>query len=254
MDLSNLPAPVFTTVDGVTQGVAALCYIGVGAASWLRAPADIRTRVFLAFSIANLIVLGIPTLWWLRGMTDPTKLPVAALAVDTAALGSGALLLFHFSQVFPRRRPWIRTSGAQMAIGYVLVPLAIAGLVMYLPASAQALTGPYVFAGIVFGFPLLVLLGVVLPVAGVVSLFRSHQDLQTHGLERLKRPIELILVSQVAGGTLTILFTPILAVLAGSSPLRAVLTTVLSILGLLTPIAYAAAVWKYDLLAVDPER
>jgi hypothetical protein len=253
MDVTTLPAPVFTAVDGITQGLAALCYVAVGTAAWLRAPGDIRTRVFLALSIANLIVLGIPTFWWLRGMTDPTKLPVAALAVDTAALGSGALLLFHFSQVFPRRRPWVKTSGAQMAIGYGLVPLAIAGLVRYLPASAQALTAPYVLAGIVFGFPLLVLLGVVLPVAGVVSFFRSHQDMQSQGLERFKRPIELILVSQVAGGTLTILFTPILAVLAGSSLLRATLTVVLCVLGLLTPLAYAAAVWKYDLLGVDPE-
>jgi hypothetical protein len=253
MDLTTLPAPVFTAVDGITQGLAALCYVAVGTAAWLRAPGDIRTRVFLALSIANLIVLGIPTFWWLRGMTDPTKLPVAALAVDTAALGSGALLLFHFSQVFPRRRPWVKTSGAQMAIGYGLVPLAIAGLVRYLPASAQALTAPYVLAGIVFGFPLLVLLGVVLPVAGVVSFFRSHQDMQSQGLERFKRPIELILVSQVAGGTLTILFTPILAVIAGSSLLRATLTVVLCVLGLLTPLAYAAAVWKYDLLGVDPE-
>jgi hypothetical protein len=252
MDVSKLPAPVFSTVDGITQGLAALFYLAVGVAAWLRAPADIRTRVFFAFAVANLIVLGIPTVFWLRGMTDPSRLPVAALAIDTAALGSGALLLFHFSQVFPRRRPWLKASGAQMAIGYVLVPLAIAGLVRYLPMSAAGLTAPYVVAGIVFGFPLLVLLGIVLPVAGVVSFFRSYQDVQAQGLHSLRRPLELLLLSQLAGGTLAILFAPVLAVLAGNSTLRVALTIVLWILGLLTPVAYAAAIWKSDVLAVDP--
>jgi hypothetical protein len=139
-----------------------------------------------------------------------------------------------------------------MAIGYVLVPLAIAGLVRYLPMSAAGLTAPYVVAGIVFGFPLLVLLGIVLPVAGVVSFFRSYQDVQAQGLHSLRRPLELILLSQIAGGTLTILFAPVLAVLAGNSTLRVALTIVLWILGLLTPVAYAAAIWKSDVLAVDP--
>ena len=252
MDLTNLPAPVFTTVDGVTQGIAALCYLAVGLAAWLRATADIRTRVFLAFSVANLIVFGIPTFWWLRGMTDPSKLPGAAFAADMAALGTGALLLFHFTQVFPRRRAWLKTSGAQMAIGYGLTPLAIAGLVTFLPTSVEKLTVPYIAAAIVFGFPLLVLLGIVLPIAAIVSLFRSHHDVQTQGLERLKLPLELVLLSQIAGGTLTILFAPVLAVLAPNSLLRTTLTILLWGVGLLTPFAYAVAVWKADVLAVDP--
>ena len=252
MDLTNLPAPVFTTVDGVTQGIAALCYLAVGLAAWLRARADIRTRVFLAFSVANLIVFGIPTFWWLRGMTDPSKLPGAAFAAVMAALGTGVLLLFHFTQVFPRRRPWLEASGTQMAIAYVLTPLAIAGLVAFIPTSVDKLTVPYIAAAIVFGFPLLVLLGVVLPVAAIVSLFRSHQNMQTQGLERLELPLELILLSQIAGGTLGILFAPVLAVLAPNSLLRATLTILLWGVGLVTPLAYAVAVWKGDVLAVDP--
>src|SRR5215212_2779915 len=114
MDLTTLPAPVFTRVDGVTQAIAAACYLTIGAAAWLRAPRDIRTRVFLAFSLANLVVFGVPTVWWLRGTSDPTKLPAAATASVMSALGVGALLLFHFTQVFPRRRPWLTSSGVQM--------------------------------------------------------------------------------------------------------------------------------------------
>jgi hypothetical protein len=252
MELTNLPVPVFTAVDGVTQGIAAVCYLVIGPAAWLHAKADIRTRLFLSFSIANAVVFGLPTLWWLRGMSDPTKLPLAILVAEMAALGLGALLLFHFTQVFPRRRPWIKGAGAQMAIAYVLVPAAMTGLVAFLPASAEAVTAPYVLAGIVFGFPLLVLLGLVLPIGAIMSLFRSHQDMQKQGLERLKLPLELILLSQVAGGTLTILFAPVLAVMAPNSMMRVVLTVVIWALGLLTPLAYAAAVWKFDVLALDP--
>ena len=139
-----------------------------------------------------------------------------------------------------------------MAIGYVLVPSAIAGLVAFLPATPQAVTAPYLLAGIVFGFPLLVLLGLVLPIGAIMSLFRSHQDVQKQGLDRLKVPLEVILLSQVAGGTLAILFAPVLAVLAPNSVMRVVLTVVVWALGLLTPLAYAAAVWKFDVLTVDP--
>jgi len=252
MDLTNLPAPSFTAVDGMTQGTAALCYIAIGIAAWLRAPGDLRARVFLGFSIANLVVFGIPTFWWLRGTTDPTKLPLAATATILAALGAGALLLFHFTQVFPRRRPWIKTSGFQMAVAYCLAPVAIAGLVRFSPASVDGITLPYVLALIVFGFPLVVLLGFVLPVAAIVSLLRSHREVQQGGLGYLKTPLELILLSQIAGGTLAIVFAPVLAVIAPNSVTQSALTVAIWAFGLLTPLAYAAAVWKFNVLTLDP--
>lgn len=253
MDLTNLPAPVFTVVDGVTQGTAAVCYLAIGIAAWLRATTDVRTRVFLAFSLANLVVFGIPTFWWLRGMTDPTKLPVAATAGIMAALGAGALLLFHFTQVFPRRRPWIKTSGRQMAIAYGLAPAAIGGLVRFMPGSVDALTVPYTLAVIVFGFPLLVLLGFVLPVAAIVSLLRSRQEVQQQALGHLKVPLEVILLSQIAGGTLAIVFAPVLAVLAPNSAIQSALTIAIWALGLLTPLAYGTAIFRCNVLAINPD-
>jgi hypothetical protein len=208
--------------------------------------------VFLAFSLANLVVFGVPTTLWARGMTDPRKMPVGATAAVLAALGVGALLLFHFTQVFPRRRPWIKGSGVQMAIAYALAPLAIAGLVRFAPASPTTLTGPYVLAVIVFGFPLLVLLGIVLPVTAVVSLVRSHREVvQTAPIAHLRRPIEWILISQIGGGTLAILFAPVLATLAPGSATLTVVTLLIWALGLLTPLAFAAAVWKFNVLAVS---
>lgn len=254
MDLTTLPAPAFTTLDGVMQSIAALCYLVIGVSAWLRARRDIRTQVFLAFSLANLVVFGIPTIWWMRGMTDPRKMPVGATAGVLAALGVAALILFHFTQVFPRRRPWIKESGSQMAIAYALAPLAIAGLVWFAPANPTSLTGPYVLALIVFGFPLLVLLGIVLPVTAVVSLVRSHRDvLQLEPISQLRRPIEGILISQIGGGTLAILFAPVLATLAPGSATLTVVTLLIWALGLLTPLAFAAAVWKYEVLAVSAD-
>jgi hypothetical protein len=237
-------------VDGVTQSAAALTYLTVGIAGWLRAPRDIRTKVFLAFSFANVVVFGIPTVWWLRGTTDPTKLPAAATATIMAALGVGALLLFHFTQVFPRRRPWLRSSGIQMGVAYVLTPITIATLVRYAPVTVEKLTTAYVLVFLVFGFPLLVLLGLVLPVAAIVSLLRSHRDLQQTGPIGLKRPIEWILISQIAGGTLAVVFAPVLTVVAPNGMLQSGVTLAIFAFGLLTPMSYAAAIWKYGLLDV----
>ena len=253
MDLTNLPTPVFTRLDGVTQGIAAVCYLAVGIAAWMRAAHDIRTRVFVAFSIANVIVFGIPTLWWLRGTTDPRKLPPAATAAIMAGLGAGALVLFHFTQVFPRRRPWIKTSGIQMPIAYCLAPPAIAGLFLFAPATPGELTVAYALSVIVFGLPLLILLGIVLPVAAIVSLLRSHREAGQQGLAHLKRPLEWILVSQIAGGTLTIVFAPVLTVLTRNEMVRSGLTLAIWALGLLTPLAFAAAVWKYNVLAISAD-
>jgi hypothetical protein len=186
-------------------------------------------------------------------MTDPTKLPAAATAAVMSALGVGALLLFHFTQVFPRRRPWIVSSGIQMAVAYVLAPLTIATLVRFAPTSIDRLTGSYTIVFLAFGFPLLVLLGFILPVAAIVSLLRSYRDVQQTGPAALKRPIEWILVSQVAGGTLAVVFAPVLAVVAPNGTLQSILTIAIWALGLLTPAAYAAAIWKYGLLDIPPD-
>lgn len=245
--------PAYTPLDGITQGLAAAAYLATGAAAWMRAPRDIRTRVFLAFSLANLVASGVPAVFWLRGTQGPTQLPSGATAAILSALGAGALLLFHLTQVFPKRRPWIRTSGIQMPVAYALAPFAIFGLVLFAPASAADLRTPYVLAALVFGFPLAVLLGVVLPVAAIVSLARSHRELHESGAVQLARVIGLVLLSQIGGGVLAIVFMPILTVVAPGSLARVAVTMAIWALGLLTPAAFAAAVWKHDVLSLNPD-
>jgi hypothetical protein len=252
MDPTTLPAPVITGFDAVTQGLAALVFLGVGLAAWLRAPADVRTRIFFAFALANMIALAIPGVGWAMGVRDLATLPRYATAAMMAAMGLGALLLFHFTQVFPRKRPWIRTAGSQMSVAYVLAPIAIAGLVRFAPPSFDELTTPYMAAFLVFGFPLLVLLGFVLPVAAIVSLLRSYRDARHLGAP-IARPIAWILVSQIAGGVLAIVFAPLIAAASPGTLLAMGLKMSIWLLGLLTPAAFAGAVWQYDLLKMDVE-
>ncbi len=251
MDLMNLPMPEFTRTHAITQGIAGVVYLAVGLGAWIRARRDIRTRVFLAFSLANLVVFIVPAICWLRGLTAGGILPRSATAAVLSALGAGALLLFHFTQVFPRRRQWIRTAGVQMAVAYVLTPLVISGLIVFLPRNPDLVTAPYVIAILVFGFPLMVLLGLVVPVAAILSLVKSHREVQQDDLTRMRRPLEWLLISQIAGGTLALVFAPVLSVVAPNSATKVGLTLVIWALGLLTPLAFAAAVWKFDLLAID---
>lgn len=253
MDLLALPTPVFTGLDALTQGAAGLCYLSIGLAAWLRAPRDIRMRVFLALSIANLVVFAIPTIWWMRGLTDWSKLPRTAAGALFSGIALIALLLFHFTQVFPRRRPWIRTSGIQMGVAYALTPVVICGLIWFLPDDLADVSAPYILAFLIFGFPLLVLLGVMLPITAIVSLLKSHREVVRDGLHNLRRPIEYILISQIAGGTLAAVFAPVLAVVAPNATLQMALTILIGGLGLLTPFGFAAAVWKYDLLSTSPD-
>lgn len=245
--------PVLTALDATTQVLAALCYFSIAAGALLRAPQDIRTRVFFMFGLANVAAFAIPALLWWKGITDPAQAPRVATALVVAGLGVAALLLFHFTQVFPRRRPWIRTAGMQMAIGYALIPLTIIGLVVFFPANPAEIPPSYILGFLIFGFPLLVLLAIVLPVTAIVSLVRSYHETQNPELQRARIPVAMILVGQVAGGALALVFAPALTAVAPTSAALSMLTIIMWALGLLTPIAYGLAVWRYDVLAISAD-
>ena len=248
-----LPMPVLTALDAVTQGIAAVVYLVIGAAAWLRAPADPRTRVFLGAACANAAAFGLPAVTWLRGTSDPLHFARWQMAALLSALGLGALLLLHFTQVFPRRRPWIRSAPRQLPAAYVLTPLVIGGLIVYWPNDLASVSTWYVVVAFVFGFPLVVTLGVVVPIAGILSLVKSYREIETYGAAHLRRPLLLILISQVAGGALAIVFAPVLAVIAPNSLAMDSMTVAIWALGLLTPLAFASAVWRYDVLSIPVE-
>ena len=248
-----LQMPTLTGFDAATQGAAALLYLAISVPAWLRAPADPRTRVFLAAAAANGVAFGLPAVGWLRGASDPLALARWQTAALLSALGLAALLLLHFTQVFPRRRPWIRSAPWQLPAGYVLTPLVIGGLVAYWPSDVASISTGYVVAAFALGFPLLVTLGVVVPVAGILSLLKSYREAETYAA-RLRTPLLWMLISQVGGGALALVFAPVLAIVAPNSAAQDALTLTTWVLGLLTPVAFASAVWRYDALSVAVDR
>jgi len=250
---SPMAMPAMTGLDAATQIIAALLYLGVGIAALAQAPRDPRTRVFFAFALMNCVAFGIPTFGWFVGETNPLALRRIPLAMMLSGLSVGALLLFHFSQVFPRRRPWIKTSGPQLPIAYALTPLAVLGLTQLWPENPANATATFILAFIVFGFPLIVLLGAVLPFAGIISLVRSYRETATpEGVPPARRVLWLILLSQVAGGVLAVVFAPVLTRVAPNSFALTFVTMMIWALGLLTPIAFATGIWKDRLLEADP--
>jgi hypothetical protein len=251
--MDSTPVPVITAFDAWTQAVSALCYVTIGLATLLRAPRDIRTRLFFAFALANATAFLTPALAWYQGARTILDLSRVAIIALVAGLSEAAMLLFHLSQVFPRRRAWIRSAGIQLPIAYVLIPIAIAGLVMFAPSDPLAISPAYMMAALVFGFPLLVLLAIVLPVAAIVSFVRSYQEGSDPDLAGARRPIALILIGQLAGGAMALVFAPVLSQVSPGEATQAALTVVTALLGLITPVAFALAVWKYRVLTIDPD-
>lgn len=247
--------PEMTTLDVVLQLSAALVYLSVAAAAVGQAPRDSRARVFLAFALMSAVAFCIPVFAWALGVKDFLVMRRIPLALMLIALGEGALLLFHFSQVFPARRPWIITSGVQLPVAYALIPAVVAGLTWAWPAAPADATATFAVAFLVFGFPLIVLMGVVLPVAAIVSFLRSYRDAVAVPLVPDARPVlAAILLSQVVGGVLALVFAPVLVRLSPGSFALTFVTLTIWALGVLTPVAYAAGVWKYRLLGIAPAR
>jgi hypothetical protein len=179
-------------------------------------------------------------------------MPRQWLALMLAAFGVAALLLFHFTQVFPRQRPWLKTSGIQMAIAYVLAPTVIVVMVRFWPGSIQQLTTAHKLGFLVFGFPLAMLLAFVLPIAAVVSLVRSYREAVAMQWP-VAKAVGWILASQLFGSLLGLLFAPVVVASAPGSPAATLVILFVWVLGLLTPLAFAAAVWRFRLLELPPD-
>jgi hypothetical protein len=246
--------PDLTALDVAQHLAAALVYLAVAVAAIGQAPRDRRTQVFFAFGIVNAIAFTVTVVGWFLGVKSPLDMSRTMLGISLSALGVGGLLLFHFSQVFPRRRPWIRTSGIQLPLGYALVPVIVMTLARLWPGDPTKMTAGFVLLFLIFGFPLMVLLGFVLPVGSILSIARSYREAAVAVPVRDPRPVlASVLLSQIAGGILAVVFTPVLGVIAPDSWSLTLVTTLVWALTLLTPLAFAAGVWKYRLLEIDPD-
>lgn len=259
--------PQLTAFQAVTQMIAAGVYLSIGAAALAHAPRDERTRVFCALSVAHAVGFTIPAGGWLLGVTSPAAFGRIPLGIMLAALSLAALLMFHFSQVFPRRRPWIRGSGPQLPIAYALTGPAVFLLVRWWPLTKDEVSAKFGLAFLLFGFPLMVLLGLVLPIASIVSFLRSLREqplprvvqgpvgsADAGALPDARPTIFGILVSQLAGGALGLLVLGPLGRYAPESFAVTLVALTVWMLGLLTPVAYAAGVWKYRALEIPPDR
>jgi hypothetical protein len=189
-------------------------------------------------------------------------LGTAVLAAGVS-LAVGAVALFHFTQVFPSRRPWIQTKGVWLAPAYVVLALgSLAGAFALLPiitemAQIAGVSGSGGLGAVSSNGALLLLfvliptifvVGLVLPFAALLSLYKSWQDARRDGREGARVTTLTILISQLAGGVLTILIVPLLHFVAPTGPLATIAAATLFGFGLLFPIAFAVGVWKYRLI------
>lgn len=263
-----LNPPVATAFEAVSAVVSAALYMLVGVAALAHAPRDIRARVFFATSLASAAPYSVTALIWARGSGAAFTLPVI-LAVGLS-LAMGSLALFHFTQVFPWRRPWIRAHGKWLFGCYLAVPLSIAIAVWpFAPlfaalaqasASGSGGLGAVSADGTVLGLVLLLVvipavfvLGIVVPFAALLSLYKTWLTAKASGAQAARVTTLWILISQMAGGVLTILIIPLLHLIAPTGPWVTIAAVLLLAFGLLMPLAFAAGVWKYRVLELDPE-
>jgi len=243
-----------------TGVVSAALYLAIGIGAIACAPTDSRTRTFFTIALASLAPYLLPAL--LGHIGYGTMLMVAAITTG-ASLAVGSVALFHFTQVFPLRRPWIRAHAIWLVAGYlVLPPGAMIGALALLPivrmtAAMDASAGSgglgAVSSGVALVFlvvliPVIFVIAIVLPFAALLSLYKSWQEAKREGRDSARVATLTILISQLAGGVLTILVVPILHLVAPASAWAMVAATMLFACGLLFPIAFAAAVWKYRLV------
>lgn len=259
--------PSATAFEAWAGLVAAATYMLVGAAVLASAPRDIRARLFFATAVASVAPYLVPFLIWWRGPASVLAMPV--MIAVALSLMAGSLTLFHFTQVFPWRRPWLRGHGRWLYAAYAAIPVLVAGLVPVFTGlfAGVVMTGSEngagaVSAGIAEGLvlvllvvvvPAVFLFGVVLPCAAVYSLFKTWREAKASGQQAARITTRLILASQMAGGVLAVLIIPLLRVVAPTGTWITIAAVLLVAFSLLMPLAFAAGVWNYRVLELSPD-
>ena len=259
--------PVATGFEVFAAIVSAALYLIVGIAAVVRAPADVRAKVFLATAVASAAPYSVTALLWARGADATFTLGIVSIV--GLSLMFGSLTLFHFTQVFPWRRPWIRAHWRWLLAGYLLVPFALAfpiwvfgPFIREMAALSSSGSGGLgaVSAGVwealvllLLVLPAIFVVGLVLPFAALFSLYKSWVAAKAAAIEPARVTTFWILISQMAGGVLTILIIPLLHFVAPAGPWVTMAAALLFAFGLAMPLAFAAGVWKYRVLDLDPD-
>jgi hypothetical protein len=245
-----LTPPVVSLFDAAMSGLAAAFYIAAALIAIARAPRDTRTWMFFVIAVTSAPAYLAQVFAWRYGSAAlGTRELVVPLLVSMSV---SSVALFHFAQVFPWNRPWIVRHPAWLAPAYILAPAIVLGLGWFAPETVDTATIPYLLAAVALGFPAILLVGILLPFAGLVSLYKTYLAAKRHAVERARVPIIGIFTSQIAGGLLGVLFVPLLHVIAPTGPWEALTAGALFAFGMLMPAAFVLGVIGYDVLALDP--
>ena len=253
-------APTATAFDALTSLTSAGIYVIVALAALRQAPHDARVRVFLGVALAGIAPYWITAQIWVWGWQ--AALTKGAIVFVALSLMMGSVALFHFTQVFPWRRPWIRAYGTWLQAAYVVIP-SLTGLLALITPDFSA-SGAGGFGAVSPGLGVLLLLaaagvtiavvivvGVVIPFAGLLSLYKSFLIARDRGIQSARQTIWLMLVSQLGGGVLTILVVPLMRLAAPPGPWISVASLLLFACAMLMPLAFALGVWRLRVLELD---
>lgn len=255
--------PSATAFDAVSSLLSAATYVIVALAAFALAPRDPRVRVFLATAIASVAPYCVTAQIWAWGWQ--ATLSKEMLVLLALSLMMGSLALFHFTQLFPWRRPWIRAHARKLWAGYLTVAVLV-GLVTVLTPDFDLADGAGFGAvspevGVVLGLvllgivlPIVFVLGLVVPFAGLLSLYKSWRTARARGIESAQMTTAWMLVSQMGGGVLTILIVPLLHLAAPQGPWVTMASSLLFACAMLMPVAFALGVWKLGVLGLNIEE
>lgn len=255
--------PSASAFDAVSSLLSAGIYMIVALAALAQAPRDARVRVFAVIAIASVAPYAVTAQIWASGWQAALSKRTIVLLVLSLMVGS--LALFHFTQLFPWRRPWIRAHAATLPAGYVAVAALVGAAALLTPSFSLADAAGFgavspelglilglVLLGIVL--PVIFVLGLVVPFAGLLSLYKSWLTARARGIEAARVTTWLMLVSQMGGGVLTILIVPLLHLVAPRGPLVTIASTLLFACAMLMPVAFAIGVWRLGTLDLDIDR
>ena len=257
-----LQPPTASAFDAISSILSAAVYMIVALAALARAPHDARVRVFVAIAATGLTPYLMNAVIWRQG-TEAVLSKAFVLAL-VLSLAVGSLALLHFAQVFPWRRPWIRAHATWLWSGYAVVVVATAAIAFFTPSfdlsaadaglgSLGALAPELLIAAAVLALAATLLFGVVIPFAGLLSLYKSFLTARAHGVQNARLTILWMLISQMGGGVLSILIIPLLRIVAPNGPWGTIAATSLFACSLLMPLSFAAGIWGYGVLDLPVE-